>query len=131
MIGRLLTAAAAAMVLAATPAMGLAAPAKTPARAPVPPPAPPAPVVYIAEALHTGPVQTDLVERLRPLHTLLEIELLLKATDTPFAWRKIDLDTATLPPGLTQSLANLPPREPFILPQKDGGLTMAVIIGKR
>lgn len=120
-------------MLLASPA-ALAAPAKrppAPATAPAAPPPPAKPVVYIAEALRTGPVQTDLVERLKPLHTLLEIELLLKATDTPFAWRKIDLDTATLPPAMAQSLASLPPNEPFILPQKDGGLTMAVIIGKR
>ena len=129
MIRQFLVLMAAVTTLAAAPALAKPPPrAPTPAPAPAPPPKPP---VYIAEALRTGPVQTDLVERLKPLHTLLEIELLLKATDTPFAWRKIDLDTATLPPAMAQSLASLPPNEPFILPQKDGGLTMAVIIGKR
>jgi hypothetical protein len=92
----------------------------------------PATVVYVVEQLITGPLTQGTLDRIKPLDTLQQIEDLLKASSIPFGWRRTELSTEAIPPGLAQQIAAMRPREVFAMPQAGGkGWVMNAVIGKR
>jgi hypothetical protein len=98
---------------------------------PGPRPAPaPAGGVYILDQIQTGPLPVDVVQAMKPLVRMDEIESLLKSRSIAFAWRRAELDTAKADPKLTAQLQGLPPREPFVIGQPNG-VIISVIVGQR
>lgn len=97
-----------------------------------PPPVMPIPrTAFLMETLQTAAPGPEVIEKLKPLKTLREVEELLKANNLAFAWRRGEVETARLGPQLTEVLVKLPPKEVFVMPQKDGSLIIGVIIGQR
>jgi hypothetical protein len=93
---------------------------------------PPAAIIYLAEQIVTGPLAPETLERVKPLNTLQQVEDLLKAGGIPFGWRRVELNTDTLPPALAQQIAALPPREVFVIPQSGGkAWVFNVVIARR
>jgi hypothetical protein len=96
----------------------------------IPLPAPGSSTIYVAEELLTGPLPSEVIAKMGPLHTLAAIEDLLKAGRIPFSWRVGEISTDKIPPELTRQIAVLPRGEPFILPQ-GGAVLIAVILSAR
>jgi hypothetical protein len=91
----------------------------------------PAPAVtYILEQLQTGPLPPGVQRQLPPLHTLKDVEDLLKANYIAFNWRRVDVASTQLNPELARQIAALPPGEVFIVPTTRG-VSMNVIVGRR
>jgi hypothetical protein len=90
----------------------------------------PAPVVYTIEELRTGPIASELQQKMIPLHTLGEIEGLLKANRIAFAWGIAELSADKLTPESARQMAALPPREVFVNPGANG-VIIGVIIARR
>jgi hypothetical protein len=101
--------------------MGSAAVAQAPAKAPV---------TYTIEQLRTAPLPPAIQQQMVPLHTLTEIESLLKANRIAFAWAVSDLSADALAPETASQIAALPPREVFVIPATNG-VVIGVIIGRR
>jgi hypothetical protein len=111
-------------VLATASAMGFpAASAAAPIRSP--PSSAAQRVIYRLELIHTGKLSADILEKLRPLQTLDEVEGVLKANDIGFAWVKQDVDSATAQPALRNALESVPASEVFVVLQ-----AQRVIIGR-
>jgi hypothetical protein len=115
---------AAAVVLAGVigPAEAAPKPHRPPAAGGYAAPAPPVPlalrpVVYGIEQLVTGSISPVLQAQMAPVHTLREVEDLLKANDVAFKWNKIEMRSADLPPEMVKQIAALPPGEVFVVPQ--------------
>ncbi len=113
----------------AAPAAAQAPPVKPLAPRPAPPPARGA-VVYILDQIQTGPLPADVIEALKPLTRMDDIENLLKSRSIAFAWRRGELDTAKADPKLVTQLQALPPREPFVVGQPNG-VIISLIVGQR
>ncbi|MGZ5948192.1 MAG: hypothetical protein ACXWKV_16600 [Caulobacteraceae bacterium] len=92
-------------------------PARQPQAVPAPPAAEPPRVVYSVEQLVTGALPPTVQTQLGPLHTLREVEDLLKAYDIAFKWNKIELRSAELQPDMVKQIDALPPGEVFVVPQ--------------
>ena len=118
----------AAAALLAGPGPGLAQPPRPAA----PPPAPAAGprVIYRLELIRTGPLPPEVIAKLGPIHTMEDVEKLMKAGDIQFTWRRQDLDSAAANPAFLKSLETLPPNEVFAIPQSDGML-IGAIVGRR
>jgi hypothetical protein len=101
--------------------VGTAAMARAPAQAPV---------TYTIEQLRTGPLTPAMQQQMVPLHTLAEVESLLKANRIAFAWTVGDLRADALAPETASQIAALPPREVFVIPAANG-VVIGVIIGRR
>lgn len=125
-----------ASVLAATALLAAPAAAVTQPPRPAAPPAaaaptPPGPrVIYRLEVIRTGPLPPEVIAKLAPIHTMADVETLLKSGDHAFAWRRQDLDSATASPQFVKSLESLPPDDLFAIPQADGVL-IGRIVGRR
>src|SRR5690242_6194856 len=99
-----------AAALAAVLILAAPAAAQAPSRAPPAdtPSAPPgaqmaAPGVwYTLEIVQTGLLPADIVEKLKPLNTLPEIEAVLKANRIPFGWRVNETPSAQIPAALAR-----------------------------
>jgi hypothetical protein len=92
----------------------------------------PAPIVYVLDQLATGPLTPELIERMKPLTTLQQIEDLLKGRGIAFSWRRTEVSTEQIPPAVAQQIAALPPKEVFIASQGQGkGFVMSVVISRR
>src|SRR2546423_1510747 len=98
--------AALVLMLAGTMGTGLGTAAMAQALAPAP-----ASVIYTIEQLRTGPLGPEIHQKLVPLHTMAEVETLLKANRIPFAWTIGDVGADKMPPGMASQIAALPPRE--------------------
>ena len=123
----------AGLVLAAALAAG--ADAQPPPVIPLPGPgAAPAPgpsTTYIAEELLTGPLSSEVLAKMGPLHSIAAVEAFLKEGRIPFSWRVGEIQTAKIPPELTRQLATLPAGEPFILPQGQAVLIGVILSARR
>lgn len=82
------------------------------------------------EQLVTGKLPDGAIDEIRPLKTLQEVEIWLKAKELPFAWRRGDVDSSKIPPGVMAQLDKLPPGEVFVLPQGER-MTFNVILSER
>ena len=92
----------------------------------------PAPLVYVMEQLLTGPITPAVLERMKPLDTLQQVEDLLKAETISFVWRRTEIGAEAIPPALAQQIAVLQPKAVFVLPQPQGkGWVMSVVIEQR
>jgi hypothetical protein len=115
--------------LAALPAAAAAQAATT-----VPPRAAPAPAppgkTYILEQVVTGKLPQPLLDQMKPLKTLRQVEELLKANSVAYGWRKVEMNTTTLQPDALRQIDALPPGEVFVIPTGES-LTMNVIVGRR
>jgi hypothetical protein len=122
------TAIAAAAALAGAFSAAEAAPKSHPPRKPptaaagYATPAPPPPtadphVIYALEQLITGQIPRELQAQIGPIHTLREVEDLLKANNIEFKWGKAEMHSSELPPELVRQMAALPPGEVFVVPQ--------------
>ena len=74
-------------------------------------------VIYALEQLVTGPIPREVLERLGPLHTLREVEDLLKANSITFKWDRVQMHSSAVPIKIIQQMAALPPGEVFVVPQ--------------
>ncbi len=118
------------LLLIVAVALAVAAPAAM-AQAPAAPAAtaqPPGPV-YDTEALRTGPLPPELVQKITPLHSLAAIEDLLKQNRVSFAWARAQMSATTLPPELVRQVDSLPPGEVYMLRQGQGWI-IGVVLGK-
>lgn len=79
-----------------------------------------APTVYDFELLQTGPLPEALRKQMLPLQTLSEIEDLLKQNRIRFQWGHLVLTTDKMNPEFIRKIADLSPREVFIVQQGDG-----------
>ena len=125
---------AVAVLAGALAVIGLAtsdARAQPPPVIPLPAPAAGPSVTYIAEELITGPLSTEVLGKMAPLHSIAAVEAFLKAGRIPFSWRVGEIATAKIPPALAQQLATLPPGEPFILPQGQAVLIGVILSARR
>lgn len=105
---------------------GLAAAGFAPPKAAVPPPkaaAAPAPSaapqLYVVEQLVTQKLGADVLEKMKPLDTLLQVEELLKAKNIPFQWQRATFDPAKTDPQLLAQIQAVPPGEVFVVPGGD------------
>ncbi len=85
-------------------------------------PAPPAPIanphlIYSLEQLMTGSIPQELLVKLEPIHTLQEVEDLLKAGNIEFKWGKTEMRSSDLSPEIIRQITALPPGEVFVVPQ--------------
>ncbi len=86
-----------------------------------PPPATPSAdphVIYALEQLVTGQIPQELQAQLGPIHTLREVEDLLKAHNIAFKWGKAEVRSSDVPPEIVRQISALPPGEVFIIPQR-------------
>jgi hypothetical protein len=92
----------------------------------------PAPIVYVLDQLATAPLAPELIERLKPLTTLQQIEDLLKGEGIAFSWRRTEVSSEQMPPAVAQKIAALPPKEVFIASLGQGkGVVMSVVVSRR
>jgi len=125
-----------------TPALALAialaaaaAPTHRPGPARPPPPAAVAPTqpaepvtIFRMQQIGVGqPLTPELARQLEPVHTLDEVEALLKAARIPFVWRDTEISSTQLAPQILLQLAKLPPHEPFIAPQGEGVIISVIV----
>jgi hypothetical protein len=109
-----------------------AAPPTAPPPSAAPPAARPAPVmaapgaVYVMQQMRTAPLPADLMEKMKPLNTLQQVEDLLKINRISFAWALAEVRSETMPADLVAQIERLPPHEPFIVPQKAGVVILAI-----
>lgn len=100
-----------------------------------PPPGASAPggpaIIYTAELIAAPKITPDLPEALKPVHTLQLAEELLKVRGLSFMWSRGELLSTAMPPAFAHQLAILPPHEVFLIPQKNGGVLMGVIVAQR
>ena len=111
------------LILSTLAAMALSAPAVAQA------PAKPA-TLYRFEQLISPKLTPELLEKVKPLNTLAEIESLLKANDVPFGWRKAEVDASNLDPAVVDQIEALPPKEVFVAPQGET-YVYSVVLSKR
>ena len=118
---------AAGALTAAAPQAAPPAPMKV-----APAPAQPwgSPVIYTVEELRTGPLPLPILHELEPLHTLTEIEGVLKAHRLPFAWAIGEVRSATLPTSIITAIEKGPPHEPLVVPNAQATV-IAVVLSKR
>jgi hypothetical protein len=108
-------------------AAALALAAASPASA-QPDAAPPlTPIVYVLEQLQSGPISPEVMERMKAMHNLLEVENLLKVNRIAFAWRITEVSTDQMNGNLAQQIAALPPKEVFVIRQGDTWLMSSVV----
>jgi hypothetical protein len=91
-------------------------------------------VIYALEQLVTGQIPPELQAQMAPLHTLRDVEDLLKANNIAFKWGKAEIRSSILQPELLRQITALPPGEVFVVPQgSPPGQTMTfnVILGTR
>jgi len=74
-------------------------------------------VIYALEQLVTGPIPREVLERLGPLHTLREVEDLLKTNNIAFRWDRVQMHSSAVPLKIIQQIVALPPGEVFVVPQ--------------
>lgn len=91
----------------------------------------PIPAIYDMETLRTGPLPDEFVKQLGPLHTLQEVESLLKANRVAFAWSRNQVRSTSLPPDFVRQIDALPPHEVFVTAQSNGGWLMGAVLAKR
>jgi hypothetical protein len=87
-------------------------------------------VIYSVEQMVSPTLTPELMEKIKPMHSLKEVEDLLKANSIPFTWRKAELDAGAADPALIAQIEALPPGEVFVIPRANT-LIYSVIIGKR
>jgi hypothetical protein len=116
-------------IATAMAAFALAGLGGAPARAQ---PAPPAerPMIYVMEQLVTGPVPPEVLKQMEPLHTLDDVEALLKANKIAFGWRQAEVNSSQIDPRVAQQIGALPPHEVFIAPQGQDWI-ISVILSSR
>ncbi len=115
------------LFLSLATALALATPAA--AQGPGFGPARPA-MIYSVEQIVSPRLSPVLLEKLKPIHTLGEVEDLLKANAIPFTWRRTEVDNSTMPPAVVAQIETLPPGEVFVLPQGES-LVYNVILARR
>ena len=86
--------------------------------------------VYVVEQVVTAKLPEALMQQLGPLKTLRQVEELLKANGIAYGWRKVDLNTATVPPPVLRQIEALPPGEVFVIPAGEN-VSMNVIVGQK
>lgn len=74
-------------------------------------------VIYALEQLVTDAIPRELQAQMGPIHTLREIEDLLKANNIAFKWGKAEVRSSDLPPEIVRQITALPPGEVFIAQQ--------------
>jgi len=74
-------------------------------------------VIYALEQLVTGAIPSEVIGKLAPLHTLREVEELLKANNIAFKWDRVQMHSSAVPPKIIKQMAALPPGEVFVVPQ--------------
>jgi len=120
---------AAALAVAAAPSHKAAPVRPThppPAAAPAVPDAPS--TIYRIQQIAVGqPMTPELAKQLEPLHTLDDVEALLKANKITFSWRDLDVSSTRISEQMQQQIAKLPPHEPFIA-AGPRGWTVSVIV---
>jgi hypothetical protein len=87
-------------------------------------------LVYTMEMIQTGPVLADLIEKLKPLNTMQQVEELLKANRVAFAWQIADTPSARIPAALAAQFETRP-HEVFLLPQPRGGMVITTVLNSR
>lgn len=112
---------AATIVLAGLAVAGFAPPAKpaSPPKTAAPAPASAPPQLYVVEQLVIQKVGPDVLEKMKPLDTLLQVEELLKAKNIPFQWQRAIFDPAKTDPNLLAQIQAVPAGEVFVLPTAD------------
>ncbi len=114
-----------AIVLAISLAAGAAA-AASQEPPPVAQPAEPA-TIYLMDQLVTGALPEVVLDEMKPLNTLDEVEALLKRHRLPFAWREAEVSSANINPQIAKQVAQLPPHEVFVAPQGPGWMISVVL----
>ena len=131
------------LILSLVAALAFWAPAagQTPARVPAPAAQPrpaagsaaraPGPaMIYSIEQIVSTTLNPELMEKIKPMHSLREVEDLLKANSIQFGWRRQEVDSSTLNPALVAEIEALPPGEVSVVPQGQN-LAYNVILTKR
>jgi len=113
----LVSAAAMTTMAGAAPAPGLAALAAPP-------------VTFTILQLRTRTLPPEVTQKLAPLHTLDDVEAVLKDNFVSFAWSRGEVSSDTMNPQLLQQFNALPAKEVFVLPQADG-IVIGQIVGRR
>jgi hypothetical protein len=103
-----------------------------PAPAPFPSAPPPSGLsagatIYLMDQIATGPLPPEVLKAMEPLHSLDEVEALLKSKKIAFAWREAEISTQNIDPQVVGQVAALPPHEVFIAPQGAGWIASVVL----
>jgi hypothetical protein len=86
--------------------------------------------VYIVDQLRCGAPPKELTPQLQPLHTLPEVEALLRKNGISCLRGRAYFDTNAADPRLVAGINNLPPGEIFVIPAGQAVL-FNQIVGKR
>jgi hypothetical protein len=88
------------------------------------------PTIYTLEQLRTAALPVQIQQKIGPLHTLHDVEDLLKENLIPFGWRTIEISSGLMPPDIARQIAALPPKEVFVINGPEGA-TISVVIRQR
>lgn len=84
------------------------------------------PILLVAQ-LVSAEFDDSLNAQLRPLKTMKEVEAFLRANKVEYRRLRTQLDTRTADAKLLEGIANLPPGEIFVIPQKGAVLFNQIV----
>lgn len=84
-------------------------------------------MIYTFEQLLVAQVSPELRAALIPLHSLGDVEEVLKVRGLSFGWRRVEVNSAGMQPDFARKLAALPPHEVFIVPQGQGAVIATIV----
>ena len=90
----------------------------------------PAGPLYILEHIQTSKLPDAMMEKIKPLNTLQEIEAILKLNGVPFAWRMAGMPVRQTPTELIKQIDALKPGDVFVIPEGER-LNFYVLRAKR